>query len=162
VVSTRGALGLAGQDEVKQALKEATGQAVARGVFGAPTCFVGEQMFFGQDRLDFVEEALAGQQLFDALAFPQAQVVDGVGAVAVPILERALAPVGACTGCNGPGLRRPGPGSSASPRCTRPPRGAGDDLQRRNAEGGVAQALVGFTAADQGHRAIRSSPGCWR
>jgi 2-hydroxychromene-2-carboxylate isomerase len=28
-------------------------------VFGAPTCFVGEQMFFGQDRLDFVEEALA-------------------------------------------------------------------------------------------------------
>lgn len=53
-------LGLAGQDEVKQALKEATGQAVARGVFGAPTCFVGEQMFFGQDRLDFVEQALAG------------------------------------------------------------------------------------------------------
>lgn len=51
--------GLAAQDEVKQALKEATGQAVARGVFGAPTCFVGEQMFFGQDRLDFVEEALA-------------------------------------------------------------------------------------------------------
>ncbi|AZL68443.1 MULTISPECIES: 2-hydroxychromene-2-carboxylate isomerase [Pseudomonas] len=52
-------LGLAVQDEVKQALKDATGQAVARGVFGAPTCFVGEQMFFGQDRLDFVEEALA-------------------------------------------------------------------------------------------------------
>ena len=32
---------------------------VARGVFGAPTCFVGNQMFFGQDRLDFVREALA-------------------------------------------------------------------------------------------------------
>jgi 2-hydroxychromene-2-carboxylate isomerase len=31
---------------------------VARGVFGAPTCFVGQQMFFGQDRLDFVREAL--------------------------------------------------------------------------------------------------------
>ena len=30
----------------------------ARGVFGAPTFFVGEQMFFGQDRLDFVREAL--------------------------------------------------------------------------------------------------------
>jgi 2-hydroxychromene-2-carboxylate isomerase len=28
------------------------------GVFGAPTMFVGEQMFFGQDRLDFVREAL--------------------------------------------------------------------------------------------------------
>ena len=34
-------------------------QAVARGAFGAPTMFVGEQMFFGQDRLDFVREALA-------------------------------------------------------------------------------------------------------
>jgi 2-hydroxychromene-2-carboxylate isomerase len=31
---------------------------VARGVFGAPTIFVGEQMFFGQDRLEFVREAL--------------------------------------------------------------------------------------------------------
>ena len=29
------------------------------GVFGAPTMFVGEQMFFGQDRLDFVREAPA-------------------------------------------------------------------------------------------------------
>ena len=33
-------------------------EAVARGVFGAPTCFVGDAMFFGQDRLDFVREAL--------------------------------------------------------------------------------------------------------
>jgi 2-hydroxychromene-2-carboxylate isomerase len=28
-------------------------------VFGAPTVFVGDQMFWGQDRLDFVREALA-------------------------------------------------------------------------------------------------------
>lgn len=49
---------LAGQLEVKQALKRTTEEAVARGVFGAPTCFVGEQMFFGQDRLDFVAQAL--------------------------------------------------------------------------------------------------------
>jgi 2-hydroxychromene-2-carboxylate isomerase len=27
-------------------------------VFGAPSMFIGNQMFFGQDRLDFVEEAL--------------------------------------------------------------------------------------------------------
>ena len=37
-------------------------EAVARGVFGAPTFFVqtpdGEEMHFGQDRLDFVEDAL--------------------------------------------------------------------------------------------------------
>ncbi|HDS1818868.1 TPA: 2-hydroxychromene-2-carboxylate isomerase [Pseudomonas putida] len=49
---------LAGDAQVKAALKQATEDAVARGVFGAPTCFVGEQMFFGQDRLDFVEDAL--------------------------------------------------------------------------------------------------------
>jgi 2-hydroxychromene-2-carboxylate isomerase len=36
-----------------------TEEAVTRGVFGAPTFFVGGQMHFGQDRLDFVREALA-------------------------------------------------------------------------------------------------------
>lgn len=50
---------LAALPEVKAALKQATEQAVERGAFGAPTCFVGQQMFFGQDRLDFVEEALS-------------------------------------------------------------------------------------------------------
>ncbi len=44
---------------VKEQLKQNTDEAVARGVFGAPTFFVGEQMFWGQDRLDFVAEALA-------------------------------------------------------------------------------------------------------
>lgn len=43
---------------VKAALKATTDEAVQRGVFGAPTMFVGEEMFFGQDRLDFVREAL--------------------------------------------------------------------------------------------------------
>ncbi|UVL63850.1 2-hydroxychromene-2-carboxylate isomerase [Pseudomonas sp. B21-032] len=49
------------EPEVKAALKDATEEAVRRGVFGAPSCFVGEQMFFGQDRLEFVVEALAEQ-----------------------------------------------------------------------------------------------------
>ncbi|WP_369294196.1 DsbA family protein [Klebsiella pneumoniae] len=40
-------------------MRSTTDEALERGVFGAPTCFVGDQMFFGQDRLDFVEEALA-------------------------------------------------------------------------------------------------------
>ena len=44
---------------IKQQLIANTEEAVARGAFGAPTFFVGEEMFFGQDRLDFVEEALA-------------------------------------------------------------------------------------------------------
>ena len=47
------------QDQaVKDRLKATTEEAVERGVFGAPTFFVGDDMFFGQDRLDFVEEAL--------------------------------------------------------------------------------------------------------
>lgn len=47
-----------GDPAVKQALIGATEDAVARGVFGAPTMFVGNEMFFGQDRLDFVAERL--------------------------------------------------------------------------------------------------------
>ncbi|WP_042296545.1 2-hydroxychromene-2-carboxylate isomerase [Paraburkholderia bannensis] len=43
---------------VKEKLKQDTEAAVARGLFGAPTMFVGDEMFFGQDRLDFVKEAL--------------------------------------------------------------------------------------------------------
>lgn len=45
--------------QVKEQLKTTTAEAVQRGVFGAPTCFVGDQMFFGQDRLEWVEAALA-------------------------------------------------------------------------------------------------------
>ncbi|MFJ7313631.1 2-hydroxychromene-2-carboxylate isomerase [Pseudomonas sp. NPDC098747] len=51
-------LALANDETVKAVLKDNTETAVKRGVFGAPTLFVGNQMFFGQDRLDFVEEAL--------------------------------------------------------------------------------------------------------
>jgi 2-hydroxychromene-2-carboxylate isomerase len=43
---------------VKGRLRANTEDAVARGVFGAPTFFVGDDMFFGQDRLDWVEAAL--------------------------------------------------------------------------------------------------------
>ncbi len=49
---------LANAQSTKDQLKTATEAAVARGVFGAPTFFVGEQMFWGQDRIDFVREAL--------------------------------------------------------------------------------------------------------
>ncbi len=54
-------LALALDTEVKAALLFATEEAVARGVFGAPTCFVGGEMHFGQDRLDFVREAALRQ-----------------------------------------------------------------------------------------------------
>ena len=54
-------LALSSEPAVKEALKAATEAAVQRGVFGAPTFFVADQMFWGQDRLDFVREALANQ-----------------------------------------------------------------------------------------------------
>ena len=34
--------------------------ALERGVFGAPTYAIGPELFWGQDRLDFVERCLAG------------------------------------------------------------------------------------------------------
>jgi 2-hydroxychromene-2-carboxylate isomerase len=42
----------------QQALDRATSEAADRGVFGAPCMFVGEEMFFGNDRLDFVRAEL--------------------------------------------------------------------------------------------------------
>jgi 2-hydroxychromene-2-carboxylate isomerase len=48
------------EQDVKDRLKTTTDKAVARGVFGAPTCFVDGKMFFGNDRLPFVELALKG------------------------------------------------------------------------------------------------------
>ena len=44
--------------EVKAALISHTEAAVARGCFGAPTMFIGDDMFFGQDRMQFIEMAL--------------------------------------------------------------------------------------------------------
>jgi 2-hydroxychromene-2-carboxylate isomerase len=46
--------------DIKAALIAQTDAAAQRGIFGAPTMFIGDQMFFGQDRLSFVERALQG------------------------------------------------------------------------------------------------------
>lgn len=46
-------------DAVKAILAANTEAAVARGVFGVPTFFVGEEMFFGKERLDQVEALLS-------------------------------------------------------------------------------------------------------
>lgn len=45
--------------EIKQLLIAATDAVVQRGAFGLPTIFIGDEMFFGQDRMDFIEERLA-------------------------------------------------------------------------------------------------------
>ena len=56
------ALAAATQDpEVKAELVANTEAAVARGVFGIPTFFVGSEMFFGKDRLGQVEDEVIRQ-----------------------------------------------------------------------------------------------------
>ena len=51
-------LELRAEQGAKDRLKSATEAAVERGVFGAPTFFIGDAMYFGQDRLDWVEDTL--------------------------------------------------------------------------------------------------------
>lgn len=55
-------LARAKEQAAKDALRRNTEEAVERGAFGAPTFFVGDEMFWGNDRLDFVEAALGGQR----------------------------------------------------------------------------------------------------
>src|SRR3546814_6906558 len=43
-------LAMTSNEQVKQALKITTEEAIKRGVFGAPSMFVGDELFFGQDR----------------------------------------------------------------------------------------------------------------
>ena len=43
---------------IKQAVIDSTEKAVERGVFGIPTFFIGEEMFFGKERLGQIEEML--------------------------------------------------------------------------------------------------------
>jgi len=50
----------AAQGDVKEELKQNTGEAVERGAFGAPTFFVGDAMFFGVDHLPHLERLLSG------------------------------------------------------------------------------------------------------
>jgi 2-hydroxychromene-2-carboxylate isomerase len=66
VVAVLDAAGVRGPDFARRiddpaldaALDAATDEAAARGVFGAPTMYVGDEMFFGNDRFDFVRASL--------------------------------------------------------------------------------------------------------
>jgi len=51
-------LQLANDQATKDRLKDVTTKAVESGVFGAPTFFVGDQMFWGQDRIEQLKSAL--------------------------------------------------------------------------------------------------------
>ena len=48
---------------IKQQLIDNTNTSVARGNFGSPTFFVGDEMYFGKDRLRDVEEQIAAATL---------------------------------------------------------------------------------------------------
>lgn len=52
-------LALTESPEVRQELIAETDAALARGVFGAPTFVVGDEIFWGKDRMDFIDEELA-------------------------------------------------------------------------------------------------------
>ncbi len=54
-------LARAQEPEVKAKLIENTQEAVARGAFGSPTFFVGNEMFFGKEQLRDVEEMVSGK-----------------------------------------------------------------------------------------------------
>lgn len=44
---------------VRQELIDATHTALDRGVFGAPSFFVGDELFWGKDRMEFIDDELA-------------------------------------------------------------------------------------------------------
>jgi 2-hydroxychromene-2-carboxylate isomerase len=48
----------AGEADAKQRLRETTEEAVARGAFGSPSFFVGDRLFFGNDRIALIEAHL--------------------------------------------------------------------------------------------------------
>jgi len=48
------------EQDIKDKLRDETNTAIERGVFGAPTMFVDDQMFWGNDRLDFLDRYLKG------------------------------------------------------------------------------------------------------
>ncbi len=50
------------QDAIKQKLKQATAEAMQKGVFGAPTFFVDGDMYWGADRVDQIHRHLVRQQ----------------------------------------------------------------------------------------------------
>jgi 2-hydroxychromene-2-carboxylate isomerase len=71
-------------DAVKQALKDSTAQALAKGVFGVPTIELDGRLFWGVDSLDMVAANLRGDAWFDGPAWSEA-------AVAPPGVQRKTA-----------------------------------------------------------------------
>ena len=45
-------------EEIRKSLIDSTNNGIKRGVFGVPSIFVGDAMFWGKDRMEFVEDEL--------------------------------------------------------------------------------------------------------
>ncbi len=54
-------LDAANQDDIKEKLKQVTAEAMQKGVFGAPTFFIGDDMYWGADRIDQMHRDLGRQ-----------------------------------------------------------------------------------------------------
>lgn len=52
---------ISASEEIGNELAQSTDAAIARGVFGVPMFLVGDEMFWGKDRVDFVEDELVRQ-----------------------------------------------------------------------------------------------------
>jgi 2-hydroxychromene-2-carboxylate isomerase len=61
-LDARALLDATASPEVKAELRANTDEAVARGAFGAPSLFLGDELFFGVDHLPHLERALAGKE----------------------------------------------------------------------------------------------------
>jgi 2-hydroxychromene-2-carboxylate isomerase len=61
-LDARALMALTQEQRVKDKLAENTSASVARGTFGSPTFFVGEDIYFGKDSLRDVEEAIAASK----------------------------------------------------------------------------------------------------
>jgi len=60
----------ANREDIKALVRSETAAAVARGVFGVPTFVVGDELYWGQDRLVLVEEALGARAALHAASCP--------------------------------------------------------------------------------------------
>lgn len=59
-INTQWFLNRIAEQEIKDKLRDETSFAIERGLFGAPTMFVDDKMFWGNDRLDFLDRYLKG------------------------------------------------------------------------------------------------------
>jgi len=62
-INTQWFLNRIAEQEIKDKLRDETSFAIERGLFGAPTMFVDDKMFWGNDRLDFLDRYLKGNIL---------------------------------------------------------------------------------------------------